>query len=270
LNLSVLTLEIQGTYFEPFDLRVTELDLPGPALLPDRPLRLVQLSDLHIERITKREQEMIKVVESLEPDIIVLTGDYLNTSYLDDPIARQEARAIMSQLSAPYGVYAVVAKPVDHPEVISALFEGSDILVLEDKLHPVSLPEGELYLVGVTYTQYLKRERDENALASLMTQVPKDNYSVLLYHTPDIVAAAATEKVDLYLAGHTHGGQIRLPLFGAVITASEFGKEYEQSLYNVGPTTLYVSRGLGMEGKGAPRARFLCPPEIVVVNLGSN
>jgi predicted MPP superfamily phosphohydrolase len=75
--------------------------------------------------------------------------------------------------------------------------------------------------------------------------------------------------VDLYLAGHTHGGQIRLPLFGAVFTASAYGKRYEQGHYSVGDTTLYVSRGIGMEGMGAPRARFLCPPEIVVVNLGS-
>jgi predicted MPP superfamily phosphohydrolase len=79
--------------------------------------------------------------------------------------------------------------------------------------------------------------------------------------------AAAEEKVDLYLAGHTHGGQIRLPLFGAVFTASSYGKRYEQGLYEIGETTLYVSRGLGMEGQGAPRARFLCPPEIVAVDL---
>jgi hypothetical protein len=97
-----------------------------------------------------------------------------------------------------------------------------------------------------------------------------------IYWARQLVAERLTEAREAIpegygdLAGHTHGGQIRLPLFGAVITASEFGKESEQSLYNVGPTTLYVSRGLGMEGKGAPRARFLCPPEIVVVNLGSN
>jgi predicted MPP superfamily phosphohydrolase len=72
---------------------------------------------------------------------------------------------------------------------------------------------------------------------------------------------------DLYLCGHTHGGQIRLPLFGALITSSDFWKRYEMGRYEEGHTTLYVSRGLGMEGMGAPRARFLAPPEIVLWTL---
>jgi predicted MPP superfamily phosphohydrolase len=74
---------------------------------------------------------------------------------------------------------------------------------------------------------------------------------------------------DLYLCGHTHGGQIRLPLFGAVITSSDFWKRYEMGRYEEGNTVLYISRGLGMEGKGAPRARFLAPPEIVLWTLSS-
>jgi predicted MPP superfamily phosphohydrolase len=60
---------------------------------------------------------------------------------------------------------------------------------------------------------------------------------------------------------------VRLPWFGAILTASKYGKRYEAGLYQVGATQLYVSRGLGMEGLGAPRVRFLCPPEIVVLEL---
>jgi hypothetical protein len=73
--------------------------------------------------------------------------------------------------------------------------------------------------------------------------------------------------VDLYFCGHTHGGQIRLPLLGALITSSELGKRYEMGRYKEKGTTLYVSRGLGMEGLGAPRARFLSPPEVILWNL---
>lgn len=270
LHVGVLAAEIEGMYFEPFDLSITELNVSGPPLLSDRPLRIVQLSDLHIERITKREREIIERINDLEPDIIVLTGDYLNTSYTFDPIAQHDARSLLAQLQAPYGVYAVIAKPVDPPEVTSTLFDDLDITLLDDQLRSLSFEGGELYLVGVTYTKFLERERDEAALSSLMAQVPQEGYSLLLYHTPDIVAAAAKEDVNLYLAGHTHGGQVRLPFYGAIITASEFGKKYEQGRYTVGSTTLYVSRGLGMEGRGAPRVRFMCPPEIVVVNLGLN
>lgn len=82
---------------------------------------------------------------------------------------------------------------------------------------------------------------------------------------------ASELDVDLYLCGHTHGGQIRLPFFGALITSSDLGKRYEAGRYQQNNTTLYVSRGLGMEGLGAPRARFLSPPEIIEWTLmGTN
>jgi predicted MPP superfamily phosphohydrolase len=74
--------------------------------------------------------------------------------------------------------------------------------------------------------------------------------------------------VDLFLAGHTHGGQWRLPGFGAILTSSRFWKRYEGGAYREGGTQLYVSRGIGMEGFGAPRARFFCPPEVVAISLG--
>jgi predicted MPP superfamily phosphohydrolase len=92
-------------------------------------------------------------------------------------------------------------------------------------------------------------------------------FQVLLYHSPDIAPQAAEAGIDLYLCGHTHGGQIRLPLFGALITSSKLGKRYEMGCHTVGNMTLYVSRGIGMEGGSAPRARFLCPPEITLWTL---
>ena len=101
-----------------------------------------------------------------------------------------------------------------------------------------------------------------------MAGIPPDAYTLLLYHTPDLIEAAAAEGVDLYLAGHTHGGQVRLPFYGAIVTFSYYGKAYEMGRYTVDQTTLYVTRGVGMEGLGLPRLRFLCPPEIVLINLG--
>jgi predicted MPP superfamily phosphohydrolase len=116
---------------------------------------------------------------------------------------------------------------------------------------------------------YLGLPRDSRVFSSLLRNVPEDGYSVLLYHTPDLAGPASRAGVDLYLTGHTHGGQMRLPLFGALFTNLRSWKRYEQGLYKIGGTTLYVNRGLGMEGRGAPRARFLCRPEIVAIDLKS-
>jgi hypothetical protein len=253
-------------YIEPFHLTVTELPLQSPAFLPDRPLRIVQLTDIHVEHLTRREKDMLAKVASLHPDIIVLTGDYINPNYASDPVTQQETRQIMSQLHAPYGVYAV-SGTVESSALMSFFFDGLDnVRVLEDEILPLSLPGGTLYLVGVPTTDSLARDRQ--ALASLMSGLPPDAYTLLLYHSPDLIETASASGIDLYLAGHTHGGQIRLPFYGAVITFSVYGKKYEMGNYIVGPTTLYVSRGIGMEGGPLPRARFLCPPEIVLVELG--
>ncbi len=263
LHLLVLTLMVEATLIEPFALQVSRLDLDAPGL--ERPLRVVHISDIHVEYTTRRERDLISLVNSQEPDMIVLTGDYMNLAHLNDPRTLQETRDLLAQLHAPLGVYAVNGT-VDSPARMEALFSGLEVTVLDDQ---TVVPVRGLALVGVAHADWGKYwERDRDALQRLMEKVPPEAYSVLLYHTPDLIEAAAEAGVDLYLAGHTHGGQVRLPFYGAIFTASRYGKKYESGRYTVGPTTLYVSRGIGMEGfQITPRVRFLCPPEMVVLDL---
>jgi predicted MPP superfamily phosphohydrolase len=264
INAGVLACEVDGLYFEPFNLTVTEVTLPAPALLPKNPFRIVQISDLHVERTTKRERAVVERVKALKPDMIVLTGDYLNSSYFADSLATRDVRWLAKQLQAPYGVYAIMVEPDDTPESMEEMFGGLGITVLRDEVQWVDIGGEGIYLVGVSFTD---RRRDRAVFRELMKTVPPGAYTLLLYHPPDMAEAAADEGVDLYLAGHTHGGQMRLPLLGAVYTNSVYGKKYEQGKYNLGKTTMYVSRGIGMEGQGAPRGRFLGPPEIVTIDL---
>jgi uncharacterized protein len=105
------------------------------------------------------------------------------------------------------------------------------------------------------------------ACEQLLAQVPEKTFSILLCHYSDMVEEAAARGVDLYLSGHTHGGQIALPLYGAIITLSRHGKQYESGLYQVGGMDLYVNRGIGMETGHAPRVRFLARPEVTVFDI---
>lgn len=264
LNLILLAGTLDAFYVEPFALGVTRVELEVPGLT--RPLRIVQISDLHVERRTPRERALVPLVESLQPDLIVLTGDYVNLGYLQDPLARSEARAVISQLHAPQGVYAV-AGTVD-ADTMDDLFRGTAITVLDDAIAPVICDGQTLSLIGVYGAWDRPFSADRAALLRLAPQVPAEHFSILLYHTPDLIAEAAAQGIDLYLAGHTHGGQVRLPFYGALATASDYGKQYEMGRYQVGGTTLFVSRGLGMEGFWVtPRVRFLCPPEVVLIEL---
>jgi predicted MPP superfamily phosphohydrolase len=266
LQVSLLALEVDGLYVEPFRLTVTTVRQEAPAFLTDRPLRILQLSDLHVERTTVRERAVLRKVNELQPDIIVLTGDYVNQDYLHDPQAWQDARDLISQLYAPYGVYAVSGN-TDVPPIMAEVFDGlGNVRVLDNEVKPISFPGGTLYLVGVSINGDINIDR--RMLSSLVAEYPADGYFVLLYHQPDLIGTVSDLGIPLFLAGHTHGGQVRLPFYGAIITFSDYGKQYEMGRYQVGPTTLYVSRGLGMEGLDMPRIRFLCPPEIVLFSLG--
>ncbi|MEW5867766.1 MAG: metallophosphoesterase [Chloroflexota bacterium] len=266
LNLVLSACAVYGLYIEPFDLHTSHVNLPAPAFLPDRPLRIVHISDIHVERITRRERDLIETVRSLHPDLILLTGDYLNIDYTTDDLTRQDGRAVLAQFSAPYGVYAVAGtRGVDTPQAMRVIFDGVEATLLQDETRLLEFPGGMIYLVGVST---LNRPRDSAMLAQQMVDVPRDAYSVLLYHTPDLADAAAQAGVDLYLGGHTHGGQVRLPFWGALVTMSAYGKKYESGLYTLGPMHMYISRGVGMEGLRLPRLRFLCPPEVTLIELG--
>ncbi len=254
---------IHATWIEPFSLTSTRIQYHPPRWKSAPPLKVLHISDLHFEAVSPRENALLAKVAELQPDLILLTGDYLNLSSVYDPVAQKGARNVLAQLHASLGVYAITGSPVvDIVGVVPQIFSTLDIHWLNDQAAVIQHGDNTIQLLGVR-TAY-DEDRDAAALKRLIQQSPGDCFTLLLYHTPDLMPVAAQAGVDLYLCGHTHGGQIRLPLYGALATSSRFGTRYEMGLYQEGSCALYVSRGLGMEGLGAPRARFLAPPEIIL------
>ncbi len=174
----------------------------------------------------------------------------------------------MAQWQAPLGVYAVLGSPaVDLKEIAPQLFTGLPIHLLEEER--VSIPVGDetLQLIGLscTHRPFIDAPRLERLLPTA-----GGDFTVLLYHSPDLAPNAATTPVDMQFSGHTHGGQVCLPLIGALFTASLYGRAFSSGRYQLNGLTLYVTRGIGMEGAGAPRVRFLCPPEITLWEIAGN
>jgi len=268
VQVTISGVSIYGTWIEPFRVDVTHQDLHSPKLHNETPLHLLHISDLHVERITAREQQVLSLVEELRPDLTVLTGDYLNLSSVRDPRSHAEVRELLADICqrSQGPVYAITGSPpVDLAGVVPEIFNGLPIIWLMDEVERVEVRGHRICIAGLRCTRELSS--DAPRLRRLLVDVPPETFTLLLYHSPDLMREAVSLGVDLYLCGHTHGGQIRLPFLGALITSSEFGKQYEMGRYEENGTTLYVSRGLGMEGLGAPRARFLSPPEAIVWRL---
>jgi len=266
VNLVFSAVQIDAYVIEPFWLETTAYDLAFSRLDPTAPpLRIIHLTDLHLERITAREIKTIARVNALQPDLVVITGDHLNTSYLRDPTAHEHWRWLVNQLDAPYGVYVTRGSVERSQAAMAHLVQGTPVRWLENEHVVLNVRGQPVALVGVATSHDLAV--DVPRLAQALTGLPDDIFTVLLYHSPDLIAPAAAHGIDLYLSGHTHGGQIRLPLYGAVVTGSMYGKRYVSGLFHADSTTMIVSRGLGFEGGLAPRARFLCRPQIVSLTL---
>ena len=265
-NFALTGYVLDSLWGEPFRLSLTRLTLKSSKLRGAPPLRVMHLSDLHIERLTRRETKVLKWVEELRPDVIVYTGDLLNYSYLDDERARADCREFLAQLHAPLGVYAVTGTPlIDTPDVTQAIYSAAQNvrLLTNATIEIEGYPQVQIIGLACTHDPTL----DAPQLARVRSGVPPDKFTLLLYHGPDLMPDATQAGIDLYVCGHTHGGQIRLPFYGAIVTGSVYGKRYEMGQYTEQATTLYVSRGLGLEGKGAPRMRFFCPPEVALLEL---
>jgi predicted MPP superfamily phosphohydrolase len=265
-NFALTGYVLDSLWGEPFRLTVTKLTLHSSKLRGAPPLRVLHVSDFHVERLTRREEKMIKWINELRPDLIVYTGDLLNYSYLDDECARADCLRLLTQLRAPLGVYGIPGTPlIDTPAVQTAIYaQTSHIHWMKNETIEI---EGypQLQIIGLTCTH--DPTLDAPRFAHVRATVPPEKFTLLLYHSPDLMPEAVRAGIDLYLCGHTHGGQVRAPLWGAIVTGSLYGKRYEMGRYQSGATTLYVSRGIGLEGKGAPRMRFLCPPEMELFEL---
>ena len=257
-------LVIYGFYLEPFNVDVHHEVFVSSKFRRNESLRVLHLSDLHMERTTRREKRILQAVREYAPDLILFSGDVLNLSYLEDETAQSDAIEFFKQLSAPLGVYGVSGSPaVDKMEFITTLENQTGHHWLKNKVVTIDSKVGKVNLCGIVCSQ--NPDQDEKLLSEALSGLKQaEGFNLLLYHSPDLAPNASRNGIDLQLSGHTHGGQVRLPVIGALYTGSLYGKRFEAGRYLVNGMTLYTSRGLGMEGAIAPRVRLLCRPEIIL------
>ncbi len=244
-------------FIEPQWVEVTRVRVESPRLTgAARPVRIVLLSDLHCEAYAGPDEELPGIIAGLTPDVIVFTGDAINTR---DAAGR--FRRCMSRLAEIAPTLAVRGNwDVDYyPDV--DVFGGTGVEELNGRAVKLTLAGADVWFAGAV-------AHNEVGIDAALAAAPPGVCKVLLYHYPDpILEVAARGDVDLQLSGHIHGGQIALPFYGAMLTLARHGKRFERGLYKVGQTSLYVSRGIGVEGHGAPRMRFFSRPEVTLIEL---
>jgi predicted MPP superfamily phosphohydrolase len=272
--LAVTALCLLGVYAEayhrgPYDLQIRRHDADITRGEPAAgTLRVLHLTDLQTHAIRAYERGVFAKAAALEPDLIVFTGDYLQSrSRPNQREGGDDFRAMIREAGfrPRYGFYAVQGDCEDNSW--ASLFEGLEVTCLSNESRVIRLAGGKrLVLTGLDLRT--SRFGEATKVRKALAAAPAGDRRLVIGHAPDFVAKVAQPSgIDLALAGHTHGGQIVIPGFGPPVTFSRLPRRYAGGMNQYGDMLLHVSRGIGMERGLAPQVRFMCPPEICLIEL---
>jgi hypothetical protein len=253
---------------EPRRLTVEQVEVPlASERVGDAPLRVGVLADVQARRVTGFEREAVARLVALRPDLILIPGDLAQVWPRASEDAVDEFRALVAPLDAPLGVFMVLGNS-DDPGLVRRVLEGTRVRLLEDEVVELIHGERRLTLCGIG-TSYLDQDA-RRAVAELEARPGSDDVRLLLCHFPDAFALLRPDtRVDLLVAGHTHGGQVSLPLLGPPITLSGVPRAVAAGGFSdLDGRRLYVSRGIGMERGWAPPLRLGSRPEVSLLVLG--
>jgi hypothetical protein len=250
---------IDSYFYEPKNFRLKKVIVKIQNLPKElNNLRICQISDLHIRDNLRSPnlKNLSSSINKIQPDLIFITGDFLHNG----KIAEREIIKFLKSLKSRYGKFGVFGNwdywdlNVKQREMIN-----NEIKILADDNQKIKIKKEKIWILGVNDPSYHSAN-----LQKAMKNVPKNSFKILLSHSPDILEQTSGKKIDLIFAGHTHGGQIRLPIIGAIIILSRVDKKYDSGLFKINDNYIYINQGIGTT---VLPLRFLCMPEITLVIL---
>ena len=268
LSLLLLAIFEDATFIEPNAIQVEKIDLFSDKV--SAPVRILHISDIQTNSVGKYEQKVFRLMQQLNPDLILETGDAVQVS---DPQKReqelQKLAALFRQLRPKYGIFTVMGD-TDwrlEPEIIRQLAKLSGIKVLMDESAFIRAGGGQFRILGLSRG---KSRRGAKALIEdwLKNTSNTREFTIVMGHAPDYILDLLDLKIDLCLAGHTHGGQVRIPFLGPIITLSKIPRAWAMGYREVGALRMNVSSGIGTEHlHHLPAIRFNCPPTMTLLTV---
>lgn len=254
---AIVGVAVDAFWIEPTSLEVNEYTLRSKKI--HRPIKMVVVADLQTDVIGDYERRALRTAMDQKGGLILFAGDYLQEYDPEKaPRLRAEFDSLLEEMkiSAPLGVFAVRGNT--EWGGWQASFDRLGFRTFETS---GSVELGEFVLTGLS-----EADSFNPSCSDFGRELDPRRFHVVLGHSPNCALAKLT--ADLILCGHTHGGQVRLPGIGPLLTMSRIRRRWAAGMHEIGPgQTLLVSRGIGLERGDAPRLRFLCRPEIVVLNL---
>lgn len=256
-----------ATHVEPNWLRVDHVAVAVAAeRAGDDPIRIAVLADLQTSGIGDHEREAIDRILAAEPDIVLLPGDLFQGSEDQLDATWDDLRRELGRLQAPGGVY-YVRGDADGGDLPDRLLTGSDVTIVDDAVVEATVGDRRIRIGG---TRLAYRSRAADRVRADLEATPDDGaLTVLVSHRPDTaLLLAERSRVDLTVAGHTHGGQVVIPGFGPPVTFSAVPRSVARGgLHRVNGNQIYVSPGVGVERDRAPQVRLFSRPAVALLTV---
>jgi predicted MPP superfamily phosphohydrolase len=252
-------------YVEPRRLVINEQSLKIPNWSPKlNNFKIVAISDVHGGSNYVTEEKLLRLVElanAQNPDLIVLLGDYVSqiggrSSELKMPF--ETIAKNLKGFQAKYGVYAVIGNHDwwYNEKNVRSEFEQIGVTVLENAVEPIQVGDETIYVWGIE--DYWKNRR---VPTDVFEQIPNKQNIIVITHNPDSLLKAPGE-ISLMISGHTHGGQVKFPFYGALALVND--PRLMEGFVSLDGKNIFVTTGVGMSG---PQVRFNVTPEIAVLSL---
>lgn len=223
--------------------------------------KIVFISDLHGMRVGKDQHKLIRAIRSCNPDMVVFTGDMIDSKHLDlSPI-----RDLLAGLSGMYPMYAVTGNHekdnLSSFEELLECYEKYGVYFLDDDYQTITKKDEHIGIYGIAYRDryYIKRGIKE-------PNKDTNNFNILLYHDANVFPYISLHGYNLVLSGHTHGGIIRLPFLGGILNNDgSFFPKFDGGIFSMNGSSMIVSRGIG----DSVFARYYNRPELVCITLNT-
>lgn len=257
-----MTYTLPDKTFNPKNIDLVEIDIELDNLGWDfHNYRILNLTDIHLGQWVNPDylSDLVDYVNTLNYDLITLTGDYVSYNMEDYDIALKNS---LKRLNAKDGKYGVLGNH-DHwmgSEIIRDIFKESDIVDLSNDVVTLTINESKLNLAGVDSSTVCADNLDK-----VLAKLDDDYPTILLAHEPDFARESSqTGKIDLQISGHSHGGQLIIPKVETTPFRGPNSVKYPVGLYKVKDMIQYTSKGLGTNSF---RVRINCKPEITIITL---
>jgi uncharacterized protein len=219
-------------------------------------LTAVQISDLHLSQTTSIHVKMVELIQGLKPDLVLVTGDFVDVlSGVGDVVD------LLSNLKPPRGIWGVAGNWDHTSNSVDALQQAMTAAGAHFLINQAAQLDAGFWIVGVDDPATANQDVDGS-----LQDVPSGAPRILMAHSPDIVDSLGDHHFDLILSGHTHGGQIDLPMINGAWLKNGATRLYTQGLFDIHGSPLYVNRGIGMT---TVPVRIACRPEITHITFNA-